>query len=61
MPRSKYITLSGGLTLNESEFRIDDEVNDEIFISVKFYDDGLLVKAEKLAIGNKVLDFLKNN
>ena len=61
MPRSKYITLSGGLTLREDEFRIDDEVNDEIFISVKFYDDGLLVKAEKLAIGNKVLDFLKNN
>ena len=52
------IKLSGGLTPNEGEFRIDDETNDEVFISIKFYDDGMLVRAEKLAIGNKILELL---
>ena len=50
------IKLSGGLTPNEGEFRIDDETNDEVFISIKFHDDGMLVRAEKLAIGNKILE-----
>jgi hypothetical protein len=53
----REIKLSGGLTVNEREFRIDNETDDEVFISIKFQDDGLLVKAEKLAIGNRVLEY----
>ena len=57
--RHRTIHLTGSMTLNKKEFRIDDEIIDQPFISIKFMDDGLLDDEFKEEIGAAVLGKLR--
>jgi hypothetical protein len=48
------IELSGGLSINQKQFRIDNRIYDEVFINIKFFDDNVLSKNDKIKIGNNV-------